>query len=72
MSVRGALIVGGMGGSGSRAVVRVLMELRCFMAARRDERAQDALDVVDFDYRWIPPFLHGCADTERMRGEDQP
>src|SRR3954451_890265 len=58
-----------MGGSGSRPLVRVLMELRWFMAPRRNDPQEDALDVEDFDYKWTPPFVNGQADTEIMRRE---
>jgi hypothetical protein len=63
------VIVGGMGGSGTRPFVRALMALRWFMAPRRNDPQEDALDVVDFDYRWTPPFVNGRADAGAMRRE---
>ena len=62
------MIIGGVGGSGSRALTRAVMDLRWFMAANHNN-AHDALDVVDFDYRWTPVYLNGEPDVATMRRE---
>ena len=46
-----------MGGSGTRAVARVLREAGIFMGTNTNGVKEDALELSEFDYRWAPPFL---------------
>ena len=47
---------GGTGGSGTRVITEVLASAGVFMGSRLN-RAGDALDMADFDWRWGKPYL---------------
>lgn len=62
------VVVSGVGGSGTRVFARVVLGLRWFLTPNRNE-SEDALDVADFELRWVPPYLGGVADLEEMERE---
>jgi hypothetical protein len=59
------LVIGGTGGSGTRAVARIVMRAGRFMGSRRN-RSEDALDIADFDWLWGPAYIRTGA-TDEMR-----
>jgi SAM-dependent methyltransferase len=59
------LVIGGTGGSGTRAVTRIVQRAGWFMGSRLNG-SQDSLDVADFDWRWGPDYLRSGV-SEAMR-----
>jgi hypothetical protein len=54
--VSGPVVIGGTGGSGTRVLARLLIELGVFMGAERNAEA-DAVVFADFDWRWGQELL---------------
>lgn len=64
------LIIGALGGSGTRVVARIVRQMGCFIG-RNLNASEDALDFVSFYDRWINPFSayrlkEGRLDLDRM------
>jgi hypothetical protein len=57
---------GGTGGSGTRVITEVLSSAGVFMGSRLN-RAGDALEIADFDWRWGKPYL-----AAELAGEPPP
>lgn len=57
------LVIGGTGGSGTRAVARILVRAGWFMGSRLN-RSEDALDIADFDWRHGPQVVRSGASDE--------
>jgi hypothetical protein len=51
------IVIGAMGGSGTRVVARILRRAGRYMGANVNDPQEDALDFEKFDYRWTPPYL---------------
>jgi len=63
------LVIGGTGGSGTRAVARIVARAGVFMGARTN-RSEDALDLAEFDWRWGPELVRsGCTEEIRQAFE---
>jgi Sulfotransferase family len=57
MQLASPVVVGGMGGSGTRVVVRILRRTGRYMGVNVNDPQEDALDFAGFDYRWAPRYL---------------
>jgi hypothetical protein len=57
------VVIGGTGGSGTRAVARIVLRTGRFMGSRLN-RSEDTLDIADFDWRWGPDFVRSGASPE--------
>ncbi len=62
----GPLVIGGTGGSGTRAVARILDRAGWYMGSHLNG-AHDALDIAAFDWRWGPSLVASATATEEMR-----
>jgi len=58
-------VIGGTGGSGTRAVARIIRRTGRFMGSRLNG-SDDALDIAEFDWRWGPAYLRS-GPGEEMR-----
>jgi tRNA (mo5U34)-methyltransferase len=61
------LVIGGTGGSGTRAVTQIVQRAGWFMGSRLNG-SQDSLDVADFDWRWGLDYLRS-GTSEEMRDD---
>jgi hypothetical protein len=59
------LVIGATGGSGTRAVARIVQRAGWFMGTRLN-RSDDSLDIADFDWQWGPEYVRsGASDGMR-------
>jgi hypothetical protein len=62
------IVIGASGGSGTRAVARILMTCGIFMGERRNG-PEDALDFVEFYDRWAGKYLSRMKEPMRETEE---
>jgi len=54
--MRPPVVIGALGGSGTRLVTRIVLHAGFFMGSNRNE-SEDAMEFVKFFDRWINPFI---------------
>jgi hypothetical protein len=72
-SIPPPVLVGATGGSGTRAVARVLGRAGLFMGSNLNF-ADDAVDFIPFIVRWVPKYLERLSRSEsapELRGMDR-
>jgi hypothetical protein len=60
------IVIGGTGGSGTRAVAALFREAGWFMGTERNE-SEDAMPIALFDWRWGPGYVATGVVNEDMR-----